>query len=409
MRRILLIAALLLLPVASAMAATTISAVKDGAVFEIDGVAHQKIIISYSTDVDIRAFALQIDVDNGTNIGDNPPTDFLAGESDAITGKGYGIFPSRFRDFIDPANPDWGDGNYMPLTAWNEPGAEDTGLGWPSMVVELGTLYSGDGNKPALSGTLFKFDVNSEGLADCNLVIAVDDLRGGVVDSDAEEVAATFPTNPLYILFASPPPDIPASITYPATHDTGRYTVSWASSAGATGYIVEQDLDGGGYAQVYDGAGLSMLADATEGTNTFRVLAYNDGGQSGWRTGSGSVVTYCFGAAVTGQAEWLTVGRPISWCYPMQCHGDADGLPEGKSPNIVQVGTNDLGVLKQAWLVTPAGMYAAPDPNGGGDIDRLQEGKSPNIVRVGTNDLGVLKANWLTTPTADCLPGTVTP
>jgi hypothetical protein len=408
MRRILLIAAMLLLPVASAMAATTISAVKDGAVFEIDGVKHQKISIDYSTTEDIRAFALDINVDNGTNIGDNPPTDFLAGESDVATGKGYGIFPSRFRDFIDPANPDWGDGNYMPLTAWNEPGAENTGLGWPSMVVELGTLYSGDGNKPALSGTLFKFDVNSEGQADCNLVIAVDDLRGGVVDSSADEVAATFPTNPLYIQFGSKP-DTPASITYPATHDTGRYTVSWAASAGATGYSVEKDLDGGGYSEVYNGAGLSFLADALEGTNTFRVSAYNGDGTSDPRTGDPSVVTYCFGAAVTGQAEWLYAGRPRSWCYPIQCHGDADGLPEGKSPNIVQVGTNDLTILKAAWQKDNNNIYAAPDPNGGADFDRAEEGKSPNIVRVGTNDLTIMKSYWQLTPASDCLPGTATP
>jgi len=103
------------------------------------------------------------------------------------------------------------------------------------------------------------------------------------------------------------------------------------------------------------------------------------------------------------------IGRPVSWCYPIQCHGDADGLPEGKSPNIVQVGTVDLGLLKAAWLKNNADVYAAPDPNGGADFDRDEEGKSPNIVRVGTVDLGILKANWLSTPDANCLPGNVTP
>jgi len=407
MRRILLIVAMLL-PVASAMAATSISAVQEGDVFEINGVQHAKIRIDYATDVDIRAFALSISVDNGTNIGDNAPTDFLAGES-IDPNKGYGIFPSRFRDFIDPGDPDWGDANYMPVTAWNEPGAENTGLGWPSMVVELGTLYSGDGNKPDSAGTLFKFDVNSEGQGDCNLVIAVDALRGGVVDSDAEEVTPTFPTNPLYIAFASPPPPPPASITYPATHDTGRYTVSWAASAGATGYQVEKDLNGGGYSQVYDGAGLSFLADALEGTNTFRVLAYNDGGSSAYTTGSPSVVTYCFGAAVTGQAQWLAAGRPRCWCYPRQCHGDADGLQEGKSPLIWWVGSNDLTVLKAAWQKDTATVYAAPDPNGCADFDRAEEGKSPLIFRIGSNDLLVLKSNWQQDPNADCLPGNRTP
>jgi hypothetical protein len=201
MRRILLIAALLL-PISSAMATTTITAVDEGH-FDIDGVQHAKIRIDYTSDVNVRAFALDLAVDNGTNIGDNNPTDFLAGESVAPS-KGYGIFPSRFRDFIDPANPDWGDGNYMPATAWDEPGAENTGLGWPSMVVELGTLYSGDANRPDLTGTLFKFDVNSEGAADCNLTITADDLRGGLVDEDAAEITATNLPASLYIEFAAP-------------------------------------------------------------------------------------------------------------------------------------------------------------------------------------------------------------
>jgi hypothetical protein len=31
----------------------------------------------------------------------------------------------------------------------------------------------------------------------------------------------------------------------------------------------------------------------------------------------------------TGQsdyAEWVSVGEPLSWCNPRQCHGDADGI-----------------------------------------------------------------------------------
>jgi hypothetical protein len=172
---------------------------------------------------------------------------------------------------------------------------------------------------------------------------------------------------------------------------------------------VEQALDANAFAQVYDGDVNSMLADALQGTNTFRVLAYNGSGPSAWTTGAASVTTYCFGSGVTGQPEWLFAGRPVSWCYSRQCHGDADGLPEGKSPNIVQVGTNDLTKLQNAWLVNNAGMYAAPDPNGGADFDRDEEGKSPNIVRVGTNDLTILQNNWLSNPAADCLPGNRTP
>jgi len=172
MTRILLIAAMLL-PVASAMAAVTITADVNATSHTHDGVKHKTVTIGYTSDVNVRAFALDINVDNGTNIGDNAPTGFLRGESISTTGKGYGIFPGRFRDFIDPVAQDWGDANYMPVTPAGAPGAEGTGLGLPRMVVELGTLYSGGPNTPDLSGTLFTFDVNSEGKADCNLTVAV--------------------------------------------------------------------------------------------------------------------------------------------------------------------------------------------------------------------------------------------
>jgi len=402
MRRILLIAALLL-PISSAMAAVTITAVDEGHA-PIDGIDHATIRIEYSADVNIRAFALDINVDNGTNIGDSI-RDFNTGESVAPT-KGYGIFPSRFRDFIDPQNPNWSDGNYMPVTAYNEPGAENTGLGWPKMVVELGTLYSGDANQPDKSGTLFRFDVNSENASDCNLRIVVDDLRGGVVDETATEVTPTITPDPLYISFVTIPPP-PASISYPASDHTGRFTVSWPASAGATYYVSELD-EGSGYKVVYTGADLSFLADANAGSATYRVKAGNTAGQSAYTTGTASTVTWCFGSGVTGYAQWLAVGRPKGWCdYPSQCYGDLDGLPQGKSPNIIQVGGNDLTILTAAWNKADAELYGAPDPNSNADIDRANQGKSPNIIAVGGNDLTIMTNSWVGNtyngnPPADC-------
>jgi hypothetical protein len=407
MRRILLIAAMLL-PLTSAMAAVTITAVDEGH-SAIGGVEHATIRIEYSADVNIRAFALDINVDNGTNIGDSI-RDFNTGESIAPT-KGYGIFPSRFRDFIDPQNPNWGDGNYMPVTAWDEPGAQNTGLGWPKMIVELGTLYSGDANQPDKSGTLFRFDVNSEGASDCYLRIASDDLRGGVVDEDAAGVTPAT-NSPLYIQFLVPP-DAPTSITYPASDHSGRFTVSWVpavTGGTADSFIVEKDLNGGGYAQVYNSANLSFLADAAVGSNTYRVKAHNGAGESGWTTGSACAVTWCFGSGVAGYAQWLLVGRPKGWCdYPRQCYGDADGKQQGKAPNTVWVGGNDLTILTNAWTKTAAQLYLAPDPNANADFDRKPQGKAPNIIQVGGNDLTIMTNNWAGhdpyngNPPADCV------
>jgi len=50
------------------------------------------------------------------------------------------------------------------------------------MIVELGSLYQ-EPNKPVVGGqgTLFAVDVNAEGKPDCNLCVAVEQTRGGVV------------------------------------------------------------------------------------------------------------------------------------------------------------------------------------------------------------------------------------
>lgn len=406
MQRILLIAAMLL-PVASAMAATPhvdIAADVNATPFNIDGVAHKTVTITYNaTDVNVRAFALDINVDNGMNIGDRALRDFKVGESNSVS-KGYGIFPGRFRDFINPTLPNWQDPNYSPDTPWNSPGAENTGRGWSKIVVELGTLYSGDANKPNLSGTLFTFDVNSEGNNDCNLKVAVNALRGGIVGQDAAQITDTNLPFSKKVVFAAPPA-APASITYPATHTTGRYTVSWAASAGADTYQVEKSFNGGAYAQVYTGPStvLSFLADALQGgINVFRVKATNGVGSSGWTTGIDSTTTYCYGSAVAGYAQWLLVGRPLGWCnYPRQCHGDADGLQEGKT-TLVWVGTNDLTILSAAWNKNAAQLYTAPDPNANADFDRASEGKT-TIVEVLTADLTILSNNWQQNPAADCV------
>jgi hypothetical protein len=403
----------MLLPVASAMAAHVVDIAADVNTVTVlrNGVKHKTVTISYIATADVRAFALDINVDGGMNIGDSNLTGFLRGESIAPN-KGYGIFPGRFRDFIDPTTPDWGDTNYSPLAPWAAPGAENTGLGWPKIVVELGTLYSGPGdtNKPALSGNLFTFDVNSEGFNDCNLTVAVNALRGGIVGSDANPITDTnLPFNKKVVFAAAPA--APASITYVATHTTGRYTVSWvASVGGADTYQVEQSFNGGAYTQVYTGTGLSFLADAQQGgINVFRVKATNGIGSSGWTTGINSTTTYCYGAAVTGYAQWLLVGRPLGWCTSRQCHGDADGKQEGKSPNIYWVGNADMTILTKAWLKTAAQLYPAPDPNASADFNRKNEGKSPNIVQVGNADMTILSQNWITyapifgNPPADCV------
>jgi len=90
----------------------------------------------------------------------------------------------------------------------------------------------------------------------------------------------------------SPPPAPPAWISYPSASDTGEYTVSWASSTGATSYQLQRSNNGGSSwsSDIYSGANTSYAEDIGNGSYLYRVKATNAGGSSIWRTGVESCV-----------------------------------------------------------------------------------------------------------------------
>ncbi len=112
--------------------------------------------------------------------------------------------------------------------------------------------------------------------------------------------------------------------------------------------------------------------------------------------------------------QWVAAGKPECWCYPRQCHGDADGKTEssGKPPVTYWVGNNDLTILGTSWNKNPGDLGY----NGCADFDHLTEGggKVP-IVRVGDNDLNILNTYWKDdsdggpAPLPDCQPGNSNP
>lgn len=109
------------------------------------------------------------------------------------------------------------------------------------------------------------------------------------------------------------------------------------------------------------------------------------------------LVPGCFPSGHPDYAEWLNVGCPQCWCYPRQCHGDADGAPEGK--NNYWVAGNDLAILRDAWL-KPLAQLSGNEICA--DFDHATEGK--NLYRVAGNDLQILRDNWLigNGPAPDC-------
>ncbi len=111
----------------------------------------------------------------------------------------------------------------------------------------------------------------------------------------------------------------------------------------------------------------------------------------------------CFPTGHTDYLEWLKVGKPDCWCFPRQCHGDADGKLEGggKIP-LRAVGTADLNILISAWNVYEPDSPVDPGPGIGSvpsgicaDFSHSVEGggKIP-LRRVGTADLNILIGSW---------------
>ncbi len=105
--------------------------------------------------------------------------------------------------------------------------------------------------------------------------------------------------------------------------------------------------------------------------------------------------------------QWLAVGQPDCWLSslnPRQCHGDADGISQGK--NKFWVSTNDLDVLIKSWNKTFAELDGQTTDAGVplicADFDHITQGKQE--FRVSTKDLDILIANWQAAdaPVPDC-------
>ena len=87
------------------------------------------------------------------------------------------------------------------------------------------------------------------------------------------------------------PPAPPASIGAPAT-SSGAIAVSWATSATATTYRLEQSANGGAWTQVYANGGTSTTVTVgASGSYTYRVQACNASGCSGYVASGAVVVT----------------------------------------------------------------------------------------------------------------------
>ncbi|MFA5240333.1 MAG: hypothetical protein WC476_11600, partial [Phycisphaerae bacterium] len=135
-----------------------------------------EVTVSYASDANlIRAFGLDITVDNGATI-----------TKVEVVDANYRIYPGQISIV---------DGN---VTSYGTPYAAGD-LGDSTVTVEMGSLYTADANysgdansgygmDPGLSGVLLKFYATVPG-SDCNYFVTENSARGGVVMEDPAENA----------------------------------------------------------------------------------------------------------------------------------------------------------------------------------------------------------------------------
>ncbi|GAP67178.1 hypothetical protein MBSD_n2494 [Mizugakiibacter sediminis] len=112
------------------------------------------------------------------------------------------------------------------------------------------------------------------------------------------------------------PPSSAPSLNVPASNNTGGYTVSWGSVAGATSYVLSESTNGGTWTEVANGAINAWTASGkTSGTYTYSVAACNAGGCSPWSAWASVVVTLPPGTASTlsGPSSNSTGSYTLSW------------------------------------------------------------------------------------------------
>jgi len=262
------------------------------------------VAIDYSSDEAklVRAFALDITVDNGTI---DAIADFAVGDDN----NGYGIFLANFSRYItvDPDTgevSDWSAAGYTPVADGSDAGALG-GLGTSGITIEMASLY--DTKAPGNEGRLCTVTCSDS----CKLSIALNATRGNVVLEDATEptVDLTGATNVQV--------NIGQVITYSGPHKDEWLAVGspecWISSINPRQCHGDADGASQGKQQYW------------VSTNDLDILI----------------------------AAW---NKPLESLSGNQICADFDNLPQGKQQ--YRVSTNDLDILIANWQLADG---PAPD------------------------------------------------
>ena len=173
------------------------------------------------------------------------------------------------------------------------------------------------------------------------------------------------------------------TLTWEITYDCNWLTVE-PNSGSSTGEANEVTLsvDTTGLTESYYHCELTVSDPSAENSpQTVEVTLYTYIG--------------CFDPNHRDYSEWVSVGKPVSWCYKYQCYGDADGMRNGNPfTGYSRVRVEDLNILISGWKVEGY-VDPATHPWIAADFDRDLNGNVfIGYSRVRVEDLGILVSHW---------------
>lgn len=335
-----------------------------------------------------RAFALDLQFSNSALFTGLVGGSYKANGESTAASPGYGIYPAKIQ--IDSAAgtvTSYG----APDACATDPLGPGNGFGTSRVILEFASLYYGEANAPAASGTLCSLTVNANGAS--NPVVTMSDeltYRGGVVYENGGQDATAADKSFTYTTATPPGPatnGLPASNVTTATGGLAT-DLSWTAGTGATSYDVY-------FGTVLPGSPASV-SGTTFDTGTMvqgktylcRVVSRNSAGTSdplNW-----SFTTYCVSSASPFYTVWVGGGampwaKPDCWCYPRNCRGDTDKV---KQLSLYWVYTNDLALLKAAYGKADSQL------TGNRICADFKRDKQLSLYRVYTNDLAALKSYY---------------
>ena len=126
---------------------------------------------------------------------------------------------------------------------------------------------------------------------------------------------------------------VPGGPNAPASNNTGSYTVSWGAVSGAISYVLQQQINGGGWSTVQGGASTNWNASGeSTGSYSYRLQACNNYACGGWSATSTVSVSIPVPSGLSTPAynntgsytvTWGGIGGASSYVLQQQVNGGA--------------------------------------------------------------------------------------